>query len=157
MKNILVILFIAIFVVSCKKQNIKPLNQRIENFKVSECRTNCGIDSIGVSTTKSKSDLFVKFGYIVNCCWDQAVFKDIEEVNDTLIVEFDRPNQNGEYPICECDCFFYFTFTINNYTKKPKAIRVKDIFTEHKFWDERSFEHMVIEETIIDTTNIYFN
>jgi len=152
MKNLIKLSVIFYLTISCSKQKEQPLNERVEQFQVSECRTDCGIDSIGVRTSKVKNDLGVKLGYVVNCSWKQAFIKNIEEQNDTLIFELDRPNKNGEYPITECDCFFFFEFIIKNYTKKPKTIRVAELFEKGKYWDERNFEQeLEIEETVIET------
>ena len=136
---------------SCSKKNKPPLNKRVDNFKISECKRNCGIDSIGFQTKRIDNNLNVKLGYIVNCAWNEAFLKDIIETNDTLIVQFDKPNDDGNYPITECNCFYFFEFTIKDYQKTPKSIRVAELFEEHKFWDERNFENIIeIEETIIE-------
>lgn len=149
MKKKILLFFIIILFFRCSKQSTKPLNQRIEKFQVSECKTDCGIDSIGVQTQKINSDLSVKLGYIVDCSWSKAFFKNITEIKDTLIIELDMPIENGGYPISECDCFYFFNFKIKNYTKEPRAIRVVDIFEDGKFLDERKIPE--IEETpIID-------
>ena len=149
MKNIIFYSFILVVFIGCSKSKSQSLNKKIELFQVSECKTNCGIDSIGVKTTKVNNNLNVRLGYIVNCSWSKAFFKNISEVNDTLVVELDLPNINGEYPITECDCFFYFKFKIVNYNKTPKAIRIIDIFEKGKFLDELKIPE--IEETpIID-------
>ena len=134
----------------CSKQKEQPLNERVEQFRVSECRTDCGIDSIGVRTYNIENDLKVKLGYIVNCSWDRAFLKNITEINDTLIVELDMPSENGHYPITECDCFLFFDFVIRNYSKAPKAIRVAELFEANTYWDERNFKELEIEETQIE-------
>ncbi|NRR93371.1 hypothetical protein HSX10_17490 [Winogradskyella undariae] len=149
MKNLIIIALFVCLIIGCSEKKEQPLNQKIEQFRVSECRTDCGIDSIGVWTNNIENNLNVKLGYIVNCSWDSAFFKNITETNDTLIVELDMPNVNGEYPITECDCFFFFEFMIKNYNKEPKAIRVAELFGKNKFWDERRIPE--IEETIIET------
>lgn len=152
MKNLITVSVIVCLIIGCSKQKEQPMNQRVKQFRVSECRTDCGIDSIGVQTYKTKNNLKVKLGYVVNCSWNRAFLKNITETNDTLIVELDKPNVNGEYPITECDCFFFFEFMITNYAKKPKAIRVAELFEKNKYWDERNFEQILdIEETIIET------
>ncbi|WP_405570468.1 hypothetical protein [Winogradskyella sp. Asnod2-B02-A] len=148
MKNLISIVILVCLIIGCSGQKERPLNQKIEQFRVSECRTDCGIDSIGVRTYKAKNDLKVKLGYVVNCSWDRAFLKNITERNDTLIVELDMPSENGGYPISECDCFFFFEFTIKDYANKPKAIRVAELFEKNKFWDERRIPE--IEETIIE-------
>jgi len=147
MKNLIFYSFILALFIGCSKPKPQSLNKRITQFQVSECKTNCGLDSIGVKTTKVDNNLNVRLGYIVNCSWSRAFFKNITEVNDTLIVELDIPSENGEYPISECDCFYYFNFKIINYPKTPKAIRVIDIFEKDKFWDEIKIPE--IEETSI--------
>ncbi len=147
MKNLILLSIILFFFVACSKQKIQSLNKRVTQFQVSECKTNCGLDSIGVTTNKADKNLNVRLGYIVNCSWSKAFFKNITEVNDTLIVELDIPSENGEYPISECDCFYYFNFKIINYAKTPKAIRVIDVFEKDKFWDEIKIPK--IEETSI--------
>ena len=148
MKNLISIAILFCLIIGCSGKKAKPLNQRIEQFRVSKCRTDCGIDSVGVWINKIENNLNVKLGYIVNCSWDRAFLKNITEINDTLIVEFDKPNVNGEYPITECDCFFFFEFKIKNYAKEPKAIRVAKLFETNKFWDEKGIPE--IEETIIE-------
>ena len=149
-KSSLVITFLICLILGCSRRNIIPLNNRVEQFQVSECRNDCSIDSIGIRTNKIENkNLKVSLGYILNCSWKQAFFKNIIEKNDTLIVELDRPHsENGEYPITDCDCFFYFDFGIRDYHKIPKAIRVVDIFTKDKFWDETAIYQMEVEETI---------
>ena len=137
MKNLISIAILVCLIIGCSGKKEQPLNQKIEKFLVSECRTECGIDSVGVWTNKIENNLNVKLGYIVNCSWKRAFLKNITETNDTLIVELDMPNVNGEYPITECDCFFFFEFIIKNYKKEPKAIRVAELFGDNKFWDER--------------------
>ncbi|MDG4715089.1 hypothetical protein [Winogradskyella marincola] len=150
MKNLILYSFILFLFIGCSKPKPQSLNKKIKEFQVSECQTNCGLDSIGVKTAKVDNNLNVRIGYILNCSWSRAFFKNISEVNDTLIVELDLPNINGEYPITECDCFFYFNFKIVNYNKTPKAIRIIDIFENGKFLDELKIPE--IEETpIIDT------
>jgi len=136
----------------CSKQKDIPLNKRVEQFQISECRADCGLDSLGIRTKKIENEnLKVSLGYILNCSWEQAYFKNITEKNDTLIVELDMPNSDGEYPITSCDCFFYFDFVIRDYNKLPKAIRVVDIFTENKYWDETAIFQTEIEETVIES------
>ena len=152
MKNLINIAIIVCLIFGCSRRKEQSLNQKIEQFRVSECRTDCGIDSVGVWTNKAKNDLNVKLGYVVNCSWKQAFIKNIEKQNDTLIVELDKPNVNGEYPITECDCFFFFEFIIKDYTKEPKDIRVAELFEKNKYWDERNLkQELEIEETIIET------
>ncbi|MEP3448358.1 MAG: hypothetical protein ABJN61_11695 [Flavobacteriaceae bacterium] len=150
MKTLILLSVVFCLTIGCSKQKKQSLNERAGQFKVSECRTDCGIDSIGVHTDIIKNDLKVKLGYVVNCSWRQAFLKNIKERNDTIIVEFDRPNVNGEYPITECDCFFYFEFLIENFDKEPKAIRVAELFEKNKYWDERNFDYVITEETIIE-------
>jgi hypothetical protein len=138
-------------IIGCSKQEKQPLIEKIEQFKVSECRTDCGLDSIGVRTYKVKNSLKVKLGYVVNCSWKQAFLDNIKEKNDTIIIELDKLNVNGEYPITDCNCFFYFEFLIKNFDKKPKAIRVAELFERNKYWDERNFDQILeVEETIIE-------
>ncbi len=152
MKNLFIILCIC-SILGCSKQKELALNQRVEKFQVSECRTDCGIDSIGVRTSKTKNDgLKVKLGYIVNCSWKKGYLKNIIEQNDTLIVKLDRPHSdNGEYPMTLCDCFIYFDFVVKNYNKKPKAIHVADLFEDNKYWDEKTPREIVEIEEITDT------
>lgn len=141
------------FIVSCAKQEKVPLNERVEEFRVSECRRDYGLDSIGILTKKIENkNLKVSLGYVLNCSWEQAYFKNITEKNDTLIVTLDRPHsEDGQYPLTSCDCFFYFDFVVRDYDKLPKAIRVVDIFTEDKFWDETAIFKTEIEEIIIES------
>ncbi len=148
MKKLINIAIFVCLIIGCSERKEKSLNQKTKRFRVSECRTDCGIDSIGVSTNKSGKNLNVKLGYIVNCSWNKAFLKNITEINDTIIVELDKPNLNGEYPITECDCFFFFEFMIKNYNKEPRAVRVTELFDKNKFWDERRIPE--IEETIIE-------
>ncbi|GAA4272517.1 hypothetical protein U6A24_09785 [Aquimarina gracilis] len=155
MKNLLTISLI--FLISgCGKQKELLLHQKVEKFQVSECRTDCGIDSIGVRMSQTKNDgLKVKLGYIVNCSWKKGYLKNITEQNDTLIVKLDRPrSDNGEYPMTLCDCFMYFDFVVKDYNKKPKAIRVIDLFEENKYWDEKQPKEIVedVEEEIMHET-----
>ncbi len=149
-------LFIIFLIFGCTKEKGLPINQRVEKFQVSECRTDCGVDSIGVRTSKTRNDdLKVKLGYIINCSWKKGYLKDITERNDTLIVKLDRPHSdNGEYPMTLCDCFMYFDFEIKNYNKKPKAIRVVDLFEGNKYWDEKTPIEIVddVDEEIMGET-----
>ncbi|MEM9680573.1 MAG: hypothetical protein AAF901_09640 [Bacteroidota bacterium] len=152
MKNQILIITLSLLVFSCDKRKEQLLNQKVKYFQVSECRNDCGVDSIGFSTYIVGDNLSVKLGYIVNCSWDGAFLKGIIERNDTLIVKLDRPNNNGEYPITDCDCFYFFDFIIEEYTKKPEVVRVTDLFEKDKFWDERNFDKFrEVEEAI---TNI---
>ncbi|WP_109853447.1 hypothetical protein [Aquimarina sp. AU58] len=147
MKKLFIILFIC-SIFGCPKQEKLALNQRIEKFQVSECKTDCGIDLIGVRTSKNKNDgLNITLGYIVNCSWKNGYLKNITEQNDTLIVELDRPHSDsGDYPMTSCHCFFYFDFVIRDYSKTPKVIRVAELFEKNKYWDERDFDRYEIEE-----------
>lgn len=152
MKNLITLSIIVYLIIGCSKRKEPSLNKLIQQFRVSECRTDCGIDSIGVQTYKTENDLKVKLGYFVNCSWKKAFLKNITERNDTLIVELDKPNVDGEYPITECDCFFFFEFMITNYANEPKAIRIAELFEQNKYWDERNFDQILeIEEPIIET------
>ena len=65
----------------------------------------------------------------------------------------DRPHSdNAEYPITPCDCLIYFDFVIKNYSKKPKAVRIVNLFEADKYWDEKTPIEIVddVEEEIID-------
>ncbi|WP_298312118.1 hypothetical protein [uncultured Aquimarina sp.] len=155
MRNLLIISLIFL-IFGCAKEKELPINQRVEKFQVSECRTDCGIESIGVRTNMTRNNsLKVKLGYIVNCSWKEGYLKHIIERNDTLIIELDRPHSdNGEYPMTLCNCFIYFDFVIRDYNKIPKAIRVVDLFEDNKYWDEKTLIEIVddVEEVIIDKT-----
>ncbi|WP_074408936.1 hypothetical protein [Aquimarina megaterium] len=77
--------------------------------------------------------------------------KNVTEQNDTLLIELDKPQLNdGGYPVTTCDCFFYFSFVLKNYTNTPKAIRVLELFENNKYWDERDFDRYEFQETIIE-------
>ena len=149
MKNLSLLIVVSSLVFCCAKTDKLPLKERVNDFHVSECRKDCWTESIGVKTHKTiNGNLKVQLGYIKNCSWEKGYFKNITEINDTLIIEIDMPHTNGQYSITSCDCFFYFDFVIKDYPKTPKAIRVADLFDKNKFWDEVPiFE---IEETTID-------
>ena len=51
-----------------------------------------------------------------------------------------------------CDCLIYFDFVIKNYSKKPKAVRIVNLFEADKYWDEKTPIEIVddVEEEIID-------
>lgn len=147
--RILIIYFLLSFlIINCSKQKQLPLIEKVEQFKVSECQNDCGIDSIGIRKNEIKNgNLNVKLGYIINCSWRKAYLKNITERNDTLFVELDQKVLiEGEYPITSCHCFFYFSFVIKDYNNTPKTIRVLDLFENNKYWDERDFDRYEIEE-----------
>ncbi|WP_299261178.1 hypothetical protein [uncultured Aquimarina sp.] len=163
---------IILLIIGCSKRKQISLYERTENFKVSECREDCGIDSIGIRTNKiSNGDLFVRLGYIVNCSWESGYLKSIINKNDTLLIELERPHDidtlridtlktdiieyeiEESYPLADCDCFFYFDFSIKNFRNVPKSIRISDQFKENKCWDERSYSKYEIEDVEEITIN----
>ncbi|WP_299439363.1 hypothetical protein [uncultured Aquimarina sp.] len=156
MKVILNVGIILLLIISCSKPREISLFERTENFKISECKKECGVDSIGIRLNKVKNgDLFVRLGYIVNCSWGNGYLKSVIDKNDTLLIKLDRPHDidtlridtlknnvieyeiEESYPLTDCDCFFYFDFTIKNFKKTPKLIRISEQFEENKYWDEK--------------------
>ena len=108
--------------VGCSSQNKESLLNQLIAFEISECRHQCGADSVGVRRNKIQGEnLSVRFGYIVNCSWKYGYVDDITQRNDTLFLRLDRPhkidtlkvdtNAKGEisyhieqeYPHADCD------------------------------------------------------
>ncbi|MBW1295023.1 hypothetical protein [Aquimarina litoralis] len=158
LKNSLYFLCIALFILGCTKP--KSLLERTKNFQVSECKQDCGVDSMGVRLNKIRNgDLYVRLGHIVNCSWKQGYLRDMIYDSDTLVLELDRPHDidtvridstknnvfyeiETSYTLADCDCFFFFEFTVEDFETTPKSIRILDNFKKGKYWDERD----IIEE-----------
>lgn len=174
MRNLIIVFCIVAFLSSCTRKSRVPLVDRIEEFKISPCQDNCGIDSIGIRRNEVIDNVFyAKMGYIVNCAWEDGFLESITLRNDTLLIGIDRPAEidtlkteiivvNGEqiittevkktYPLYDCDCFFYFELSLKEISETPKIVRLfeVDAVNDNGFWDEinkRSFE---VEETQID-------
>ena len=103
-------------------------------------------------------DLYIKFGYFLNCAWEDAFIKEVEEQNDTMIIRMDRPHDVdttlvnksvdsdfdgiedveivAAYPIYDCDCFFFFNMKIEDVEQAPKVIRIAPEVDRDKFWDQ---------------------
>ena len=146
-----------LFIWGCTKP--KSLVERTKNFQISECKQDCGVDSIGVRLNKIKSgDLYVRLGHIVNCSWKQGYLKDMIYNSDTLVLELDRPHDidtvridsiknniiyeiETSYTLTDCDCFFFFEFIVEDFETAPKSIRILDNFKNGKYWDERYSDH----------------
>jgi len=130
---------ILLLILSCSKPEEVSLYESVENFKISKCKKACSIDSVGIRLNKVKhGDLFVRLGYIVNCSWEGGYLKNVINKNDTLLIELDRPHNidtlqidslkmdsieyhvETSYPMADCDCFFYFDFTLKNFNTIPK-------------------------------------
>jgi hypothetical protein len=146
MKKFACLILVLSSLLCCSKQKELSFFDKVEGFKISECKMNCSIDSVGVRQNEIKQgDLFVKFGYFLNCSWEDGFIKDIAERNDTLIIYMDRPHNidtvsvdsmivdsklviNEEitktYEITDCGCFFFFDLKINDVAEAPKVIRV---------------------------------
>lgn len=164
MKKIILLFFLMISIIGCSKQKERSLFEKIENFNVSECKNNCGIDSIGIRRNEIKNgNLFIKLGYIVNCSWEEGFIDTISQKNDTLYIELDKPhdvdttwvNANEykiieTYPIYDCDCFYFFNLTIKDMYKAPKVIRVSPTYQKQKFWDLKPYYYQEVEETKIN-------
>ena len=146
-----VLIFLLIGLVSCKKEPEIALKDRVYDFKVSECRYDCGRDSVGVRENRLvEEDLKVRLGYVVNCSWSSAWVDNVEHSNDTLYVELDREHtktvtyeEGGdfvtqlEYPMTDCDCFYFFEFKIKDVRTPPQVVRVAATMERSEYWDQR--------------------
>lgn len=131
----------SLFILGCAKQ--KSLVERTKNFQISECKQDCGVDSIGVRLNKIRNgDLHVSLGYILNCSWDDAYLENLTYERDTLIIELERQDD----ALTSCFCFFYFDLIIEDFEIAPNAVRIVDNFEEGKYFDERNFDQYKIEE-----------
>ncbi len=160
MKKVSILFFIVVFIFCCSKRRNTPLIDKVENFKISECQNNCGIDSVGVRKNEIIDNILrLKIGQIVNCAWEDGFLQKIEFRKDTLLIGLDRSADldtlsidttmvKGEevisleivktYPIYDCDCFFYFELNISDVQRKPKFIRLHegDGLSEKDYWDD---------------------
>ncbi|WP_299335618.1 hypothetical protein [uncultured Psychroserpens sp.] len=159
MKTIMYSIGLLVLMCSCSEQKELALVEKVDGFKVSECRDNCSIDSVGIRRNEVKDgDLYIKFGYFLNCAWEDAFIKEVEERNDTMIIHMDRPhdvdttlvNKSVDsdfdgiedveivavYPIYDCDCFFFFNMIIEDVVQAPKVIRIAPEVDRDKFWDQ---------------------
>lgn len=164
MKKLFFLFFLTISIIGCSKQKELPLFEKIKDFKVSECKNNCGIDSIGVRRNEIKNGhLFIKLGYIVNCSWEKGFVSHISQRHDTMYIELDRPHNIDTtqiddntyetvetYPIYDCDCFHFFNLTMNDMSKTPEVIRVSPTYEKEKFWDLKPYHYLKVEETKIE-------
>ena len=132
--NFLAMVLIVFLIANCSENREESLLERTKNFSISECRQDCGVDSIGVKKNKVlNGDLFVRLGYMANCSWGDGYLKDIKASNDTLYLLLDKIPEidtvsidtiapdtiqiltTETYPLTSCDCFFFFDFSIKNY------------------------------------------
>jgi len=174
MKKILILLIDLFLILCCSKNNNSSLIDKVENFKVSECQSNYGIDSIGIRKNKIVDNvLYLKIGHIKNCAWEDGFLKSIKYKNDTLLIGLDRPfdidtlmtdtamvkgkqiiNMSIEhtYPLYDCDCFFYFELSINEFTKIPKTVRLfeGEGINSYDYWDKTQKTSYEVEDIQID-------
>lgn len=153
MKKLVYIFGLLMMLISCSQKKELTLLERVDDFTISECRDNCSIDSVGIRRNEiENNDLYLRFGYFLNCSWEEGYIETIERQNDTMIIHIDRPHEidtvvvesgniiteeiTHEYPITSCDCFFFFNVKINAVEKPPKVIRVAQKADRVKFWDE---------------------
>jgi len=159
MKRVSYISILLIIAFGCAQKKELTLLEGVEEFEVSECRDNCSIDSVGIRRNEVKDgNLYVRFGYFLNCSWEDAFIKEIVERNDTMFIHVDRPHEVDTtfiskavdssfdtieeveivavYPITDCDCFFFFDLKINDVEKSPKVIRVAPEVDRDLFWDQ---------------------
>jgi hypothetical protein len=153
MKNLSKLIFYIFLIVGCSQREDIPLSERVDYFEISECKRDCGIDSIGIRKNEIKDNkLYARLGYIVNCSWEKGFLKNVTEKNDTLIIELDRAHsKEGKYPINSCDCFYYFDLVIKDYYKSPITIRITDLFDKGEFWDEKTPIEIIEIEDIEET------
>ncbi len=161
MRYLIRILFSVFLIVGCSNKKDTSLIEKIDDFKISECKINCGIDSIGIRKNEIKNgDLLVRLGYIVNCSWEQGSIKNINLKKDTLLIELDRPHEIDTvkidsltyeivetYPLTDCECFFYFDLKIKEIIQRPNIIRISSTFEKDKYWDMLTKKHFRIEKT----------
>lgn len=157
-----VFILLLIGLVSCKQEPEVALKDRVYNFKVSECRADCGRDSIGVRENRIVGgDLKVRLGYVVNCSWDSAWVDNIERRNDSLFLRFDRAHTidtisvdgdevvtEMQYVMTDCDCFYFFEFKLKDVETTPAVVRVEATFEKFDYWDQRPIRNYVEPEEI---------
>ena len=166
--NFLAMVLIVFLIANCSENREESLLERTTNFSISECRQDCSVEDIGIRKKEVKDgNLLVRFGYILNCSWERLYLKDVNYSNDTLYLELHQypkidtiksvtnPDSGTveyiteeTYPISQCFCFFNFDFSIKDFDEVPETIRVKDKFSEGKFWDEKDFSIYDVEDDV---------
>ena len=153
MKNKIFGITLLILGFNCSQKKELTLLESVSGFTVSECRNNCSIDSVGIRRNEvDDGDLYLRFGYFLNCSWEEAYIDAIEERNDTMIIHVDRPFESDTvivksgditteeityvYPETSCDCFFFFDVKIKAVENAPKVVRISQNVGEVQFWDQ---------------------
>lgn len=150
--------------IGCAETDQRPLRDRI-SLNISECRNDCSRDSLGLRENRViDGNLRLRFGYMVNCIWSAGYIDEVLERNDSLIIRMDRPhsldtismNDNKLvteliYPLADCDCFYFFSYQIENYTNPPSTVHIVDLSASMD-WDQLPYRKFVDIEEIPPAT-----